>query len=337
MRKLILFLAVCAVTLIFSSCHSGSPPVCINSSDLAIKSENTYVFRLDEPIVYNCQTKKTTKLVCDPFIQLDRSEMQNQYIVNPNGETSVFAMLNISKYTVFEINPATLESTEDCKIADTSGASSFLGLDGLLGLHMTTGNVSTRSQIYSLFTYGDKQIVVRDDGIYSLQRGQSGYEKCICEAKIKNKNTAFDGENLYFIDTNNALRCFSLKKETSSIIRDDIYSFYLQKNEVFFSPSQAEKGIYRMDKTGDNVKKIADIQCDAFLYQGNRIIVINAKDKCVYEIDKDNGNSKKIIDKTVSKISTFSPDGVIDGICFLSNEGLEYLLEDGVIKKVEIS
>lgn len=337
MRKFNMFLVICTVTLILSSCHSGSPPICINSSDLAIKSENTYIFRLDEPIVYNCQTKKTSKLVCDPFIQLDRSEMQNQYIVNPNGETSVFAMLNISKYTVYEINPATLESTEDCKIADTSGASSFLGLDSLLGLHMTTGNVSTRSRIYSLFTCGDKQIIVRDNGIYSLKRGKSGYEKCVCEAKIKNTNTAFDGENIYFIDTDNALRCFSLKRETSWIIRDDIYSFYLQKNEVLFSPCQTEKGIYRMDKTGDHVKRIADIQCDAFLYQGNRIVVINAKDKCVYAVNENTGSFQKIIDKAVSKISTFSRDGAAEGICFLSNEGLEYLTVDGIIEKVEIS
>lgn len=338
MRKLlVLFLMICNAVLLLSSCHSNTNAVCINSSDLTIKCGNTYIFRLDEPIVYNCQTKKNSKLVCDPFIQLDRSKMQNQYIVNPNGETSVFAMLNISKYTVYEINPATLESTEDCKIADTSGTSSFLGLDSLLGLHMTTGNISTRSQIYSLFTYGDKQIVVRDNGIYSLKRSQSGYEKCICETKIKNTNTAFDGENLYFIDTDNALRCFSLKKETDWIIRDDIYSFYLLKNGVLFSPCQAEKGIYRMDKAGGNVEMIADIQCEAFLDQGDRIVVINAKDKCVYEVDKNTGNTQKIIDKVVSKISTFSPDGAIDGICFLSNEGLEYLSADGIIEKVEYS
>ena len=327
MRKLlVLFLMICNAVLLLSSCHSNTNAVCINSSDLTIKCGNTYIFRLDEPIIYNCQTEETSKLVCDPFIQLDRSEMQNQYIVSPNGETSVFAMLNISKYTVYEINPATLESTEDCKIADTSGASSFLGLDSLLGLHMTTGNVSTRSRIYSLFTCGDKQIIVRDNGIYSLKRGKSGYEKCVCEAKIKNTNTAFDGENLYFIDTDNALRCFSLKKGTGWIIRDDVYSFYLHKNGVLFSPCQAEKGIYQMDKTGDNVKKVADIQCDAFLVQESRIVVINSKDKCVYAVDPDTGNSQKIIDKAVSKISNFSPDGSGSGICFLSNDGIQLIV-----------
>lgn len=336
-KRLMLFLTICHAVLLLSSCHSNTNAVCINSSDLTIKCGNTYIFRLDEPIIYNSQTGKTSKLVCDPFIQLDRSEMQNQYIVNPNGETSVFAMLNISKYTVCEINPETLESTEDCKIADTIGASSFLGLDSLLGLHTTTGNVLTRSQIYSFFTYRDKQIIVRDSGIYCLKRGQSGYEVCIYEAKIKNSNTAFDGENLYFIDTDNALRCFSLKREDGWIIRDDVYSFYLHENEVLFSPCQTEKGIYRMDKAGGNIEMIADIQCEAFLDQGDRIVVINAKDKCVYAVDKDTGNSQRIIDKAVSKIATFSPEGTGNGICFLSNGGVEYLTADGIIEKVQIS
>lgn len=336
MRKFILFLALCSTILILCSCRSSTLPVCINSSDWTIKTGNTYIFRLDEPVIYNCQTKKTSKLVCDPFIQLDRSEMQNQYIVTPNGETSVFAMLNISKYIIYEINPTTLEGSEDCKIADTNGASSFLGLDSLLGLHMTTGNISTRSRIYSLFTCEDKQILVRDNGIYSLKRNKSGYEKCICEAKIKNTNTAFDGENLYFLDTENTLRCFSVKGENNWVIRNDIYSFYLLKDELLFSPCQEEKGIYRMDKTGENVKKIADIQCDAFLYQDNRIVVINAKDKCVYAIDKATGIPKEIINKPVTKIASFSSDGYDNGICYLSNENIEYLTTDGTIEKVKI-
>ena len=322
-------LALCVCMLALTACRHTDTAVCVNSSELAVRCGEVYAFRLDEPLIYSCKNGNIGKLVSDPFVRLDRSEMQNQYAISPGPDNQLYAALKIANYTLYEIDPLTLESRVDCQIDDGSGSSSFLGLNDLLDIHIATGSVPTRSRMYGFVPYRDEQIIIRDSGLYSLKRGRSGYETCLYEAEIKETNTAFDGENLYFIDQDNALQRFSLKERKGQVIREDVYSFYLLESGLLFTPYPTEKGLYRMDTAGQNVEHIADIPCDAFLVIGDTIVVIRTDDKCVYAVKADGAEPKKIVDKAVSKIAAFSPDGTTSGLCYLADGKIEYITSDG--------
>lgn len=77
------------------------------------------------------------------------------------------------------------------------------------------------------------------------------------------------------------------------------------------------------------MEHIADIPCDAFLVIGDTIVVIRTDDKCVYAVKADGAEPQKIVDKAVSKIAAFSPDGTTSGLCYLADGKIEYITSDG--------
>ena len=82
--------------LALTACRHTDTAVCVNSSELAVRCGEVYAFRLDEPLIYSCKNGNIGKLVSDPFVRLDRSEMQNQYAISPGPGNQLYAALKIA-------------------------------------------------------------------------------------------------------------------------------------------------------------------------------------------------------------------------------------------------
>jgi outer membrane protein assembly factor BamB len=313
-----LYVTFCFLWVVFISvsCHTPKETRIINSADIGIDLPSTYIIQSDSPLIYNKENHRTHKLISDPFMQLDRSGMTNRYIVSSDDDGLVYAMLRSSLfYEIYRIDSITLKSSVDCKVSKGLSPSSFLGLNNILKFSMTTGfRSSSRQQAdtYVFFTRKDEQIIIRSNGIFSLKRGKSGYEKCLCEDSIKGGNFAFNGESVYYLDSHNTLYEFDINKQTKTAIKEKISYFYINTEEILFSLNEQNGSLYKMSLEGEAVEKIASIPFDLLICVQNYIIYVDSKDKHVYRISKEGTDKVKIIDKSVNRLGVMNnPDRLI--------------------------
>lgn len=307
-----LYVAFCFLWIVFISisCHTPNEARIINSADIGIDLPSTYIIQSDSPLIYNKKNHRVHKLISDPFMQLDRSGMTNHYIVSSDDDGRVYAMLRSSLfYEIYRIDSITLKSAVDCKVSKGLSPSSFLGLNNILKFSMTTGfRSSSRQQAdtHGFFTHKNKQIIIRSSGVFALERGKSGYEKCLCEDNIKGGNLAFYGESVYYLDSQNTLYKFHINQQTKTAIKENISTFYINANEILFSMNEQNGGLYKANLEGEAIDKIASLSFDNLVCIRNYIIYVDSEDKHVYRISKEGTGKVKIIDEPVNRLGAMN-------------------------------
>lgn len=261
----------------------------ISKNFLLVQNENYYILGEDTNAVrIDKKSGEKEKLIRNSFYECtDPSVISRNYL---QGENYYYYTYNKNARVINQIN---LESLTEKNIFTTNTEDKYY----FLNLYLKYVDFKNIEKIWSFFIADDDLFLVMYDGRVVKVDIKSNKKEVVIDEGMFRYNISFDGNYIYYINSNLELKRYNIHTKESTVIIDKrVTRLYLMPDGILCADKNA---LYSVNKDGTSLKRIINASVNELSSDEKYIYYTERNSNNLYRISKDGGKGEIISDENI--------------------------------------